>query len=181
MDDGIRIGFFGNLHRQIRVINFSVMYISTMEIQVTYGDTDMMGIIYHANYLRWFELGRTRLIEEVGFSYAEMENAGYCSPVLQVEITYKKPVRYGDRVFVKTWVEENLGHKTTYGYEIVNGEGTLCATGFTQHTILRKESFKPIRFIHHFPEWFQKYEAIKRICGDLLPLKRINSNKNKCL
>jgi acyl-CoA thioester hydrolase len=121
-----------------------------------------MGIIYHANYLRWFEMGRTQLIEEVGYSYPEMEKAGFCSPVLKVEITFKKPVRYGDRVFVRTWVEENHGLRTTYGYEVVNGKDELCALGSTQHIVVRKDNFKPIRFLNYFPEWFRKYEEIKK-------------------
>ncbi|MCK9422740.1 MAG: acyl-CoA thioesterase [Bacteroidales bacterium] len=138
------------------------MYISKKEIQVSYADTDMMGIIYHANYLKWFELGRTQLIEDVGYSYAEMEKSGYCAPVLKIEITYKKPIRYGERVMVETWIEENHGLKTTYGYHVVNGEGDLCAFGTTRHAVVRKDNFKPVQFMKYFPGWFQKYEEIKK-------------------
>ncbi len=138
------------------------MYISTIDIQVSYADTDMMGIIYHANYLKWFELGRTRLIEEVGYSYVEMEKSGFCSPVLRVEITYRKPIRYGDKVQVKTWIEENHGLKTTYGYQVINGKGEICAVGTTLHIVVKKVDFKPVQFMKNFPGWFQKYEEIKK-------------------
>jgi acyl-CoA thioester hydrolase len=53
------------------------MYISRKEIQLTYADTDMMGVIYHANYLKWFEIGRTQLIADLGYSYLDMEKLGY--------------------------------------------------------------------------------------------------------
>ncbi|NLI90949.1 MAG: acyl-CoA thioesterase [Peptococcaceae bacterium] len=138
------------------------MFISSKEIQISYADTDMMGVIYHANYLKWFELGRTQLIEDLGYNYLHMENAGYYAPVYKGEITYKKAVRYGERAFVKTWIEENQGLKTIYGYQIINGEGITCAEGTTTHIIVRKDTFKPVSFKKVFPEWFQKYEEVKK-------------------
>ncbi len=141
------------------------MFVSTKEIQLTYADTDMMGVIYHANYLKWFEIGRTQLIEDIGYSYFEMEKAGYCAPVYKVEATYKKSVRYGDKVFVKTWVEENQGLKTVYGYQIVNNDGDVCAKGTTTHIVVKKDNFKPVQFKKFFPEWFNKYEDIKKKAG----------------
>ncbi|MDR3289522.1 MAG: acyl-CoA thioesterase [Peptococcaceae bacterium] len=137
-------------------------YISKTDIQISYADTDMMGIIYHANYLKWFELGRTQFVEDAGYDYLDMEKAGFSAPVYQVEATYKKPVRYGDQVTVETWVEQNDGLKTVYGYHVVNGEGELCATGSSTHIIVRREDFKPVQFKKIFPEWFQKYETIKK-------------------
>ncbi|WP_227936072.1 acyl-CoA thioesterase [Alkalihalobacillus deserti] len=138
------------------------MFVSKREIQILYADTDMMGVIYHANYLKYFELGRGGFIEDVGYSYIEMENSGYYAPVYNVQVTYKKPVRYGDSAFVKTWVELNDGIKTVYGYQIVNGQDEICVEGTTTHIIVKKETFKPTAFKKAFPEWFQKYEQIKK-------------------
>jgi len=138
------------------------MFISNEEIQTSYADTDMMGVIYHANYLKWLEIGRTQLIKELGYNYLDMENAGYYAPVYKAEITYKKAIRYGEKVFVKTWIEENQGLKTVYGYHVVNGEGVVCAEGTTIHIIVKKDDFKPVLFKKIFPEWFQKYEEVKK-------------------
>ncbi|MGK4043501.1 thioesterase family protein [Heyndrickxia oleronia] len=138
------------------------MYISTVEVQLSYADTDMMGVIYHGNYVKWIELGRTKLIEDVGYNYLDMEQAGYYAPVYNLEITYKKSIKYGDRVFVKTWVEENKNLRTIYGFTIVNQEDEVCAEGTTTHIVVRKEDFKPVQFKKIFPEWFQKYEEIKK-------------------
>jgi acyl-CoA thioester hydrolase len=140
----------------------SAAFIATQEIQLSYADTDMMGVIYHANYLKWFELGRTGLIEDLGYHYLDMEKAGYYAPVYNANITYKKAIRYGDKAFVQTWVEENQGLKTVYGYRIINGQGEICAEGTTTHVLVKKDSFKPVQFKKAFPEWFQKYEEIKK-------------------
>lgn len=138
------------------------LFISTREIQLLYADTDMMGVIYHANYLKYFELGRTGFIEDLGYKYIDMENQGYYAPVYDIQITYKKPLRYGDRGFVKTWVEKNDGIKSVYGYQIVNGEDDICAEGTSTHIIVKKESFRPTSFKRAFPEWYLKYEEIKK-------------------
>lgn len=122
----------------------------------------MMGVIYHANYLKYFGLGRGGFIEDIGYSYVEMEKDGYYAPVYDVQATYKKPVRYGDSAFVQTWVELNDGIKTVYGYQIVNHRDEICVEGTTTHIIVKKETFKPTAFKKAFPEWFKKYEEIKK-------------------
>ncbi len=137
-------------------------FVSTREIQLYYADTDMMGVIYHANYLKFFELGRTGFIEDLGFSYLGMEERGYYAPVYDVQVTYKKPLRYGDKAFVNTWVEHNDGIKTVYTYSIVNGSGEICAEGKTTHIIVKKDNFRPASFKKTFPEWYFKYEEIKK-------------------
>lgn len=124
----------------------------------------MMGVIYHGNYVKWLEMGRTQLIADIGFNYLEMEAQGYYAPVYNLEITYKKSIKLEDQVFVKTWIEENTGLKTKYGFQIVNGDGVVCSEGSTTQIVVKKdgEQFKPVQFKKVFPEWFQKYEEIKR-------------------
>lgn len=138
------------------------LFVSLREIHLYYADTDMMGVIYHANYLKYFELGRTALIEDLGYDYLEMENSGYFAPVYDVQVTYKKPLRYGDQGFVRTWVEKNDGIKTVYGYHVLNGKDEVCAQGSTTHIIVKKDNFRPTSFKKAFPEWYLKYEEIKK-------------------
>ena len=138
------------------------MFISKEEIQLFYADTDMMGVMYHANYLKWFELGRAALIRDLGFSYTDMEDAGYYAPVYDIQATYKTPLRYGDQAYVYTWVEENTGLKTVYAYEIKNQHDEVCAVGATTHIVVKKENFRPVQLKKAFPEWFAKYEEIKK-------------------
>ncbi|MCA9724830.1 MAG: hypothetical protein KC452_06005, partial [Kurthia sp.] len=70
------------------------MYISEKEIEIRYAETDQMGVVYHANYVIWLEMGRTQLIKDLGFSVTELEDAGYVSPVMNVNISYKAALRY---------------------------------------------------------------------------------------
>ncbi len=138
------------------------MFVSTSEIEVRYAETDQMGIVYHANYLVWMEVGRTQLITDLGFNYAELEKEGVLSPVLDIQISYKKPLRYGQKAIVKTWIEEYNGFRSTYGYEIYNDEGELAVTAISKHVCVKKESFRPISFKKHHPEWHEAYEKAKK-------------------
>lgn len=138
-------------------------YVSEREIQIMYADTDMMGVIYHGNYLKWFEVGRMQLIEDIGYDYVSMEREGYYAPVYNVDVTYRKALKYGDRASVRTWIEENTGIRTTYGYQVVNAAGEVCTEGTTTHIVVKKVDgeFKPVPFKKIFPDWFRKYEEIK--------------------
>lgn len=138
------------------------MLISTAEIEVRYAETDQMGVVYHANYLIWCEIGRTKIIEEMGFKYAEMEQDGIMSPVVNVQFSYKYPAKYGETVFVRTWVEAYNSVKVTYGYEIVNQEGKVCVTGTSEHVCVMKNSFRPISIKRKFPRLHEAYEKVKK-------------------
>lgn len=126
-------------------------------IEVRYQETDQMGVVYHANYLVWFEIGRTKYIEELGLSYAAMEEENVVSPVLDAELSFKKPIRYGQEAYVETWLEEYDGLRTVYGYEIQNDKGEIAVSGFTKHAIVKKDSFRPLSLRKSFPEWHKAY------------------------
>ncbi|MBU5594183.1 acyl-CoA thioesterase [Amphibacillus sp. MSJ-3] len=129
----------------------------TTQIEVRYQETDQMGVVYHANYLIWFEIGRSAFIKELGLSYAKMEEEGVVSPVTRVEIDYKKPMHYGETAFIETWIEHYDGLRTTYGYQVTNAQGEVSVTGKTDHVIVKKESFRPISVRRRFPDWHESY------------------------
>ncbi|MBM7572138.1 acyl-CoA thioesterase [Aquibacillus albus] len=126
-------------------------------IKVRYQETDQMGVVYHANYLVWFEIGRTAFIESLGFQYHEMETEGIVSPVIDAHMYFKQPIRYGQDVYVKTWIEEYDGLRTTYGYQVEDTNGNAAVTGSTKHVIVKKDNFKPVSLRRKFPEWHQAY------------------------
>lgn len=138
------------------------MIISETNIQVRYAETDQMGVVYHANYLVWLELGRTKLIEDLGFKYADMESDGVLSPVIDIEISYKKPVRYGENATIKTWIEEYDGMRVTYGYEVLTEQGEVSVLAKSKHVCVKKENFRPISIRKRFPEWHTAYENAKK-------------------
>ncbi|HSI66568.1 MAG TPA: thioesterase family protein [Planococcus sp. (in: firmicutes)] len=138
------------------------MHISEKQIEIRYAETDQMGVVYHANYLVWLEIGRTQLIEDIGFTYAGMEEQGFLAPVTDVSIKYKAAMRYGQKALVRTWVEAHGKLRTTYGYEVVHEDGTIAAHATTEHVVVKKDSFRPVPLKRVDPEWHDKYEQIKR-------------------
>ncbi|UOB19543.1 acyl-CoA thioesterase [Macrococcus armenti] len=133
------------------------MYITEKKIDVRYAETDKMGVVYHANYLVWFEVGRTDFIKKAGFNYQSMEDEGLISPVLDVQVKYKQSVTYPESVIVKTWIDQYSKLKTIYAYEVIKEDGSIAATGKTTHVIIKKGSEKPVRLDRYYPEWHAKY------------------------
>jgi acyl-CoA thioester hydrolase len=103
------------------------------EIRVIYGDTDQMGVVYYANYLRYFEAGRNEFIRAKGLRYRDFE-ATYALrlPVADAQVSYKIPARYDDLLTVETSLVEVKRASARFGYRVVRG-GELLATGSTVH------------------------------------------------
>ncbi|MDG5789916.1 thioesterase family protein [Evansella sp. AB-P1] len=134
------------------------MLISKELIPVRYAETDQMGVVYHSNYLVWCEIGRTKLLEDMGYRYAELEKTGVLSPVTSLQMNYHSPAKYGETVTIHTWIESYNGIRVTYGYEVYNEAGTKCLSGTSEHVCVKKENFKPISLKKHFPEMHEAYE-----------------------
>lgn len=139
------------------------MLISEKQVEIRYAETDMMGVVYHANYLIWCEIGRTQIVEDLGFSYAQLEADGYMSPVLDFSIQYKQAMRYGQTATVRTWVEKHSRLRTTYGYEIRHEDGTVAATATSEHILVKRENFRPVSLLKIDPAWHQAYVDHARI------------------
>ena len=106
-------------------------------MRVRYAETDQMGVVYHANYFIWFEVGRVELLRQLGFSYREMEQNDHCFiAVVDARCRYKAPARYDEEIIVRTHlknVRESLVH---FGYELVRvSDGALLAEGETTHIV----------------------------------------------
>ena len=119
-----------------------------------------MGVVYHANYLVWFELGRSALLDSVGLDYVNLEKEGFVSPVINVEASFKSPVRYGDTVTIKTRLKDYDGLRTTYAYEIQVGD-RVCATGTSVHVLVRTKDARPVSLRSNLPQWHRVYEELK--------------------
>jgi len=101
---------------------------------VIYADTDAMGIVYHTNYIKWFEIGRTELLRDMGFIYAEWENRGYNLPLTQVYCHYLLSAKYDQILLVETEVEYVKRASMKFKYVIwdENHEKDLTE-GYTVH------------------------------------------------
>jgi acyl-CoA thioester hydrolase len=111
---------------------------SRSQVTVRYAETDMMGIVYHANYLPWFEIGRTYLLKEMGISYRELEASGYRLPVLEVSARYLRPALYDDAIDLVTTLRERPLLRIRLDYEVRRG-AELLATGETVHAFVDRQ------------------------------------------
>ena len=102
------------------------------EVRVRYAETDQMGVVYHANYLAWCEIGRTDLIRALGgMTYAELEREGTALAVVEAHLRYMKPARYDDVIHVATRVTQVRSRVVRFDYDISVGGTTPIATGYT--------------------------------------------------
>ncbi len=93
-----------------------------VELRVRYGETDQMGVVYHAEYLVWCEMGRTEFIRALGLPYAEMERRGTMLAVVDASLRYHAPARYDDRIRVETTLKSAGSRAITFDYAIFNAE-----------------------------------------------------------
>jgi acyl-CoA thioester hydrolase len=106
-------------------------------LRVRYSETDRMGVVYYANYLVWFEVGRTEWLRETGWSYREMEREGTSLPVIEAHAEYRRPARYDDDLEIRTRVVLMTAVRIRFDYEVWRpGEETPLATGHTVHAAL---------------------------------------------
>ena len=125
---------------------------SGIEHRVTYAETDQMGVVYHANYLIWFEMARTEHLRRTGVSYRELEAQGVFLAVVQALVRYRSPARYDDVVRIKCWVADAGSRRVTFGYEAeLADRGTLLATGETVLVALNRQ-YSPSRLPDHVLE-----------------------------
>jgi acyl-CoA thioester hydrolase len=112
-------------------------YWHEVTIRVRYAETDRMGVVYHANYLVWFEIGRTEFCRARGFAYKDMEeNDRAYLVVAESYCRYKAPARYDDELVVRTHITELRRRSVRFGYEIIRAhDGVIIAEGETGHVV----------------------------------------------
>jgi acyl-CoA thioester hydrolase len=109
-------------------------------LRVRYAETDAMGIVYHANYIVWFEVGRGEFMRQRGGDYREFEGQGLYLPVTEVDARFVAPARYDDVVVVRTSVAEFRSRSVTMCYEVLMQDtGQLLVTGHTKHFCTDRE------------------------------------------
>ncbi len=99
------------------------------QIRVRYSETDQMGVVYHGNYLPYFEIGRVEWLRNKGVSYKALEESGIGLPIVSLTLNYKKSARYDDLLTVKTKFKKYAGVKIELECEIWNEKNELLTTG----------------------------------------------------
>ncbi|MFD2613481.1 acyl-CoA thioesterase [Paenibacillus gansuensis] len=145
--------------------------------RVRYQETDRMGIVYHANYLTWMEIGRTELIRELGMTYQSLEEKGLLLPVVDAAVSYKMPARYDDMVTVWTSVHAYSHVRMEFRSQIrrdlpeeeeaanpilAEPTGELLAEGATKHVWVNA-AWRPVRIDREASEL---YEMLRKLSED---------------
>lgn len=102
-----------------------------LELPISFHDTDAMGVIWHGNYLKFFEIARERLFYAHGVDYRIMRECGYVFPVTEQCLKYRRVMTIDDKIMrVRAYVEE-IANRVKIGYEAFNPQGELCCYGYT--------------------------------------------------
>ena len=115
------------------------------KIRVRYGETDQMGVVYHANYVKYFEIGRTEWLRCYGITYKETEEKGIIMPVISLQVNYKKSAVYDEVIQVKTSLLRLPKASIEFAYEITNIAGDILATGSTILAFVDADKNRPTR------------------------------------
>ncbi len=123
--------------------------------RVRYAETDQMGVVYHSNFIIWFEVGRVELLRQLGFRYRDMEEQDDCHiAVVDVKLRYKAPARYDDEILVRTRLKNMRESLLHFTYEIVRAtDGTLLCEGETTHIVVDSDFQKtqlPEKYLRAF-------------------------------
>lgn len=111
---------------------------STATLRVRFAETDAMGVVYHANYLPWFEVARTKLLADVGLPYRELQDAGFLLPVLEAHVIYKSSARYDDEISVRAMMKTFPRARIRIDYEVRRGND-LLTTATTVHAFMNRD------------------------------------------
>lgn len=131
---------------------------------VKYYETDMMGVVHHSNYIRWFEEARVEFMREAALSYRSMEEEGIMIPVVSVSCRYKTPAKFDDEVTVYTTITKYNGVVIEMKYKVVrNSDEALIVFGESSHCFVDAKTFKPINLRTKRPDLHAKFEAVKEV------------------
>ena len=126
-------------------------------VRVRYSETDSMGIVYHANYVVWFEIGRTEFCRAAGYPYRAMEEEGIMILVTGVDCRYRRAAKYDDLVTIRTRMGDVGSRGLSFFYEIrMAGDGSRLAEGSTRHVFVDRAS-RPIAIPATIREAFTRF------------------------
>jgi acyl-CoA thioester hydrolase len=125
-------------------------------IRVQYYETDLMGVVHHSNYIRYFETARTEYIRDRGISYAGIEAGGVLMPIIATECRYFTPARYDEVLTIRTKISGAITARIRFEYEIVNAAGQQVCTGATELAFIDALTRRPCRP----PEAIRKLEIM---------------------
>jgi acyl-CoA thioester hydrolase len=128
-----------------------------IEVRVRYGDTDAAGVVYYANYLRYFEAARVDALRELGLPIREAESRGVLLPAVSARCEYRRPAFVDDLLWVDMWLDHRGRGSFGFSYEVLRDD-ELIATGGTRHAVVDRETLRPRRLDGWLAELLQRAE-----------------------
>lgn len=134
------------------------MLVNRTQIAIRFSDVDALGIVWHGNYLRYFEDGREAFGREFGCTYLDAYREGYVTPIVQVHLDYKRPLGYGDSAIVETTFQDEPAARITFNYRILqNGTDEEIALGSTTQVFLDLQRTLILTVPPFFQAWKQRH------------------------
>lgn len=133
------------------------MIVTETKIRIYYEDTDQMGVVYYGNYARYYEIGRTEMIRDLGFTYKQMEELGIMLPARSLKINYLKSAYYDDLLTVRTIVDTIPKVKFPIKTEIYNEKGELINSGEVVLVFYSSKTNKPVAAPKYFIDEMMKH------------------------
>ena len=128
--------------------------VTASAVRVRYAETDKMGVVYYANYLVWFEVGRTDWLRGMGWTYRAMEDDGFQLPVIEAHCEYRQGARYDDELEIRTRASQVSPVRIQFDYEVVRAaDGVALAHGHTVHATIGPAG-RPARLPDRIKELF---------------------------
>lgn len=128
----------------------------TSEIRVRFVETDPLGIVWHGNYIQYFEDGREAFGRHHGISYLDQKEYNFSSPIVKSSSEHKLPLRYGDIATIKTTYVDSAAAKMIFKYEIFNPKGELVCRGETVQVFVELDGELSLTIPLFFMEWKKK-------------------------
>ncbi len=119
-----------------------------IETRVRYAETDQMGVVYHANHLVWFEMGRVEWLDRLDLPYRAIEKEGLQLPVIEIGCRYQAPARFDETLVIETRFIGVTRARARFGYRLIGPTGIPIAEGYSEHAAVDKD-LHPVRI----PDW----------------------------
>jgi acyl-CoA thioester hydrolase len=121
------------------------MFTTKTTYRIRYADTDQMGVVYYGNYPRFYEIGRSEMIRDLGYTYKELEETGVFMPVASVNAKYRMPLYYDELITIETSIKKMPQARMVFFHSIYNSKNELVHTAEVTLVFLSKETNRPVR------------------------------------
>lgn len=138
------------------------MFATTTTYRVRYSDTDQMGVVYYGNYPRFYEIGRSEMIRDLGYTYKELEKTGVFMPVASVHAKYQKPIYYDELITIETALKKMPQARMVFYHTIYNEKQEVVHTAEVTLVFLDAATNRPVRVPQYMLEALEKMTDLEQ-------------------